>query len=76
MYRHLQAARLYGLGDWRAVARQWVRWAQDWRAAELRRALRQALDADRALKSPRISDEAHIVSTLVLSWAAAAREAA
>ena len=68
VYGHLQAARPYGLGSWREEAARWVRWAQRWTAAELRRALRATLDADRALKGMSLTDDRGIVSGLVLSW--------
>src|SRR5439155_11604126 len=48
---HLRAARPYGLGSWDQTAERWARWAGAWSAAALSRALRLALDADRALKS-------------------------
>jgi DNA polymerase-3 subunit delta len=76
VFRHILAARPAGLGLWKEAAAQWVRWAQRWRAAELRRALRLTLAADRRLKESRISDEAPIVTELVLRWAVPEREAA
>jgi DNA polymerase-3 subunit delta len=73
---HLRAARPYGLGSWEQAAARWARWAGLWTAAELRRALQLALDADRALKSSTLTDEAGILKQLVLSFAVLAREAA
>jgi hypothetical protein len=73
---HLRAARPYGLGSWEQTAASWARWAELWPAHELEHALRLALAADRALKSGTVSDEAQILEQLVLSLAAARREAA
>src|SRR5436853_2864415 len=73
---HLRAARPYGLGSWEQTALRRARWAGLWSASELRHALRRALDADRALKSSTLSDEAGILEQLVLPWGVRAREAA
>src|SRR5881392_16468 len=73
---HLRAARPYGLGSWEQTALRWARWAGLWSAGELRHALRRAIDADRALKSSTLSDEAGILEQLVLPWGVRAREAA
>src|SRR5205823_11019537 len=70
---HLRAARPYGLGSWEQTALRWARWAGLWSAGELRHALRRALDADRALKSSTLSDEAGILEQLVLPWGVRAR---
>lgn len=64
---HLRAARPYGLGSWEGTAARWARWAGRWSAPELERALRLALDADRALKSSTLTDEAGTIAQLVLS---------
>ncbi len=73
---HLRAARPYGLGSWERAAASWARWAALWSARELSRALRLALDADRALKSSTVTDERGILVQLVLSFAVLQREAA
>src|SRR2546430_6368967 len=73
---HLRAARPYGLGSWEQTALRWARWAELWTADQLRHALRLATDADRALKSSTLTDEAGILEQLVLSWGVRAREAA
>lgn len=65
---HLRAARPYGLGNWDQTAQRWARWATLWSGGELRRALRLALEADRALKSSTIRDEPGILAHLVLAW--------
>ena len=67
---HLRAARPYGLGSWEGTAARWARWAGRWSAHELERALRLALDADRALKSSTLTDEAGTIAQLVLSFGA------
>jgi DNA polymerase III subunit delta len=73
---HLRAARPYGLGSWDETAARWSLWAGLWTARELRRALRHALDADRALKSATVTDQRGILEQLVLCWGVRAREAA
>ena len=73
---HLRATRPYGLGSWDQTAERWARWAGAWSAAALSRALRLALDADRALKSSTVTDERGILEQLVLSCAVPEREAA
>jgi DNA polymerase-3 subunit delta len=65
---HLRAARPYGLGSWEGTASRWARWAEQWSAPALERALRLALDADRALKSSTLTDEAGTIVQLVLSF--------
>jgi DNA polymerase-3 subunit delta len=66
MQRHIEAARPSGLGSWRETAGRWAAWAGEWDADELRSALRLALDADTALKSTTVRDEAAIIMDLVL----------
>lgn len=58
--------RPFGLGDWKKVAKNWSRWAEAWPGTRLSRALRATLEADTALKGTRISDEAGVVTDLVL----------
>jgi DNA polymerase-3 subunit delta len=65
--------RPFGLGDWKQLARNWGRWAEAWSGARLGAALRATLEADAALKGTRISDEAGVVTDLVLRLAADAR---
>ena len=76
LFRHLLAGRPFGLRSYKIEAALWVDWTERWRAAELRRALRLTLAADRALKSTGVSDEAGLVRQLVLSFAVPAQEAA
>src|SRR2546427_166703 len=76
VFRHVLAARPFGLGSYKAVAARWVGWAGAWQAAELARALRAALAADRALKGTTVTDDRGIVLQLVLEFAAPRREAA
>ena len=73
---HLRSSRPYGLGSWEQTAARWARWAALWTTAELENALRLILDADRALKTTTLSDEAGIVEQLMLSFSVLAREAA
>ncbi len=76
VFRHIAAARPFGLGNWKDEAARWARWATSWRGDALRAALRRALQADRALKSSTVSDDRAIVTELVLTLAAPVREAA
>lgn len=73
---HLRATRPYGLGSWEQVAARWAAWAGAWSAPQLRRALRLALDADRALKSTTVTDERGILEQLVLSLGVLGQETA
>src|SRR6266566_144053 len=76
VFRHIAAARPFGLGNWKDEAARWARWATSWRGDALRAALRRALQADQALKSSTVSDDRAIVTELVLTLAAPVREAA
>jgi DNA polymerase-3 subunit delta len=71
---HLKAARPFGLGPWGRVATDWVRWAPRWSPDELEEAMRAAWEADRALKSTTITDEAGVLSDMLLKLSV--REAA
>lgn len=73
---HLNAARPFGLRPWDLEAERWARWATEWTPAELRGALRLALEADCALKGTRVTDDRGIILQLVLSMAVLEREAA
>ncbi len=73
---HLRNTRPYGVGNWEQTAARWAHAASLWSGRELSRALRLALDADRALKSSTVTDERGILERLVLSWGVRAREAA
>jgi DNA polymerase III subunit delta len=76
LFRHMLAARPYGLRNWKEEAARWARWSSEWTAAQLSQALRAALAADRALKSATVTDDGGIVTQLVLGFAATRREAA
>lgn len=76
LFRHLLAARPFGLRSYKIEAGQWAKWGERWSATELRHALRLALATDRALKSSGVSDEAGLVRQLVLALGVATREAA
>ena len=76
LYRHLASARPYGLRGWREEAARFARWASGWTRAELTRALRDTLAADRALKGTGTSDERGIILQLVVEYAVRTREAA
>jgi len=55
--------------SWREISTRWAQSAQAWTAAEITRALRSALAADRALKTSALSDERGTLSGLVLELA-------
>jgi DNA polymerase-3 subunit delta len=76
LFRHILAARPFGLGNWKEEAARWTRWVTGWQPAGLRHALRRTLAADCALKSSTVSDDRAIVTELLLTWAVPAREAA
>ncbi|MGH7700614.1 MAG: hypothetical protein ACREMJ_08880, partial [Gemmatimonadales bacterium] len=76
LFRHLLAARPYALRSWKDEAARWARWGARWAPAELSRAIRRTLDADRALKSGTVSDDPGILTQLVLALTLPAREAA
>ena len=76
VFRHLLAARPYGLRNYKEEAAHWCEWSAYWTAAELSAALRAALAADTALKTATVSDDRGIVTQLVLGFAAPKREAA
>jgi DNA polymerase-3 subunit delta len=76
LFRHILAARPFGLGDWKEEAARWARWAPLWTAAELRRALRLTLASDHALKSSTVSHDGAILTDLLLAWAVPLGEAA
>ena len=76
LFRHLLAARPFGLRSYKIEAGQWAEWGERWSAGEARRALRLALATDRALKSTGVSDEAGHVRQLALALGVATREAA
>jgi hypothetical protein len=71
---HLKAARPFGLGSWSRAAAEWTRLAPRWQAEELEAALRAAWEADRALKSTTITDDAGVLTDMLLKLSV--REAA
>ena len=73
VFRHLLALRPFGLRSWKEEAGRWARWAERWPAPALSSALRLALEADRALKGSRLSDDHGIVTQLVLTLGMPAR---
>jgi DNA polymerase III subunit delta len=76
LFRHLLAARPFGLRSYKVEARQWAEWSGRWSAATLRRALRLVLSTDLALKTTGVSDDAGLLRQLVLSLGVPVREAA
>jgi DNA polymerase-3 subunit delta len=76
MFRHLLAARPFGLRSYKIESAQWSEWGQRWSASEIAAALRVALQADRTLKNSGVSDEAGVIRQLVLSLGVLRRAAA
>lgn len=76
LFRHLLAARPFGLRSYKVEAAQWVEASDRWTAADVRHALRLALTTDRALKSTGVSDEAGLLRQLALAQGVVTREAA
>ncbi len=76
VFRHLLAARPYGLRNYKEEAARWARWSEQWTATELSAALRAALAADRALKGTTVTDDRGILTQVVLGFAVTQREAA
>lgn len=74
LMEHIRTARPIGLGAWGKLASLWSRAAAQWSDQELDGALRHALEADRALKSTTIADDASILTEMLLRMSA--REAA
>jgi len=70
VFDRLRQVRPFGLGDWKAVTRNWSRWAGSWPAARIRAAIQAAVMADMALKGTRVSDEAGVVTDLTLKLTA------
>jgi DNA polymerase-3 subunit delta len=76
VFRQLLGARPYGLRGYKEEAARWTQWSARWTAAELAQALRAALAADRALKSPTVTDDRGIVMQMVLGFAVMKKAAA
>jgi len=75
--QQLIASRPAGLGaGYKDVSARWAKWVRGWTGAELSRAIRSALAADRALKGIHMTDEQGVVLDLLLGLAPRAREAA
>jgi DNA polymerase III delta subunit len=55
-----------GLGSWDREADRWIQASDKWSAPELDAALRALYEADRALKNSSVSDEAGVLSSLLL----------
>jgi DNA polymerase-3 subunit delta len=66
LLERLRQVRPFGLGDWKVVTRSWSRRAEAWPGTRARAAIRACLAADISLKGTRISDEAGVVTDLVL----------
>ena len=76
LYRQILNVRPYGLRSYKDEAARWTAWSALWTGRELGDALRAALAADNALKTPTVTDDRGIVTQLVLGFVATKREAA
>jgi DNA polymerase-3 subunit delta len=70
VWEWLKRERPGSIGKWGSAVDQWTGAAQRWNSHELDQAIRKAFDADRALKSPRVTNEAGVVTGLILSMGA------
>jgi len=71
----LKRLRLWGI-DYRTSANQWSRWSEDWTLPRLQMGIQAAIDTDTALKATTLSDEAGLVTDLVMRLALPMQEAA
>lgn len=76
MFKTLLKNRPFGLLTYREEASRWARWGARWSEPRVRRALRAALSADRALKSTTVSGDEGILTDLLLGLADPGRAAA
>lgn len=76
VFDRLRQLRIFGLPDWKAESARWARWAAAWPGERVHRGLCAARDADQALKNTTVSDEAGILTDLVLRLGVERREAA
>lgn len=67
LIEQLRAARPPGLGDWDAHVSAWIEATSHWTAVELDRAICAAAEADQALKSTTITDDAGTLRGLLLA---------
>ena len=72
----IKAARPWGLAPWGEETANWARWAEQWPAPRLRRALEAALAADIALKSTNLTDERGVLADLVMTLTVGEKAAA
>ena len=72
----IKSARPWGLAPWGEETANWARWAEQWPAPRLRRALEAALAADIALKSTNLTDERGVVADLVMTLTVGEKAAA
>ncbi len=70
----LKTHRMFGIGDWKKLTRSWSASAGRWPGARLRTATRATLEADRALKGTRVSDDTGVMTDLVLQLRGSAAE--
>ena len=76
IFKTLLRLRIWGLPEFKKESVRWARWASSWNARRIRAALRDARDADQALKSTTVTDERGILAGLVLELTVPKAEAA
>jgi DNA polymerase III delta subunit len=74
--KSLLSVRPFGLLSYREEASRWSRWAPTWPNGRIHAALRDARDADVALKNTTVSDERGLLTDLVLRIGIPSAEAA
>ena len=70
----LRRVRPFGLGNWNDEVAAWSRAVERWPAGRISGALRETLEADRALKATTISGEEAILTDLILRLTVATRK--
>ena len=68
LFAAMRTAGPRGIGDWKVLSERWANAAPQWTAAELKRAIRAARDADKALKSTTVTSERGILMGMLLSF--------
>ena len=76
LFDSLRRVRPFGLPPWGPETVRWSKWAERWPLERVARALEDTLQADRMLKTTRISDDQGVLTDLVFRLGTRAREAA
>jgi DNA polymerase-3 subunit delta len=76
VFKSLLKTRPFGLGEWKAEAARWSRWAEAWPRARVAAGLKAALECDQLLKSTTISNDRGVLTDLVMRLGIPTKEAA